>query len=172
MQPSGRHPDVEVDGVLGHRLEQVEDVQVEGAGDLLVAVAAQVDVAAPPELVPGQGVPLQQLVEPLGQPADPSTRRVAVLGNGPVLGGEQGHELLHRDRLAGAHVDGEVLGDEPRLPHRPPLHVSGWPSRVTRVRAACAMPTRVALVSTRSQTRSWPAEPVSTGTRWRPSSCR
>jgi len=41
-------------------------VQVEGAGDLLVAVAAQVDVAAAPELVPGQDVTLQQPVEPVG----------------------------------------------------------------------------------------------------------
>ena len=140
-------------------------------GDLLVAVAAQVDAAAPPELVPGQDVALQQLVEPVGQPLHPPAGRVARLGDGPVLGGVQRHQLLDGDRLALAHVDGEVLGDEAGLLHGPPLDgdSSGRPGP-----PGCGPPGRSA------PGRSWsppaairvssPLSPASTGTRWRPSS--
>ncbi len=67
VQPAGRDADVQVDGVLGVGLEQVEQVQVQRAD----AVEVGLDPAAAPQLRPAHGVFGQQFLE------------------GPGLGGEQ-----------------------------------------------------------------------------------
>ena len=116
-------------------------MQVEGAGDLLVAVAAQVDVAAAPELVPGQHVTLQQAGR-TRRPAAPRPRAASPASAiAWSLEGVERNELLHGDRFALAHVDGEVLGNEAGLLHGPPFDGDSLASWTTRVLAAWAIRT-------------------------------
>lgn len=60
VQAAGGDPDVQVHAVLRHRLQQVEDVEVE---DPLHLDVVDAELAAPPQPAPRERVPFQQGVE-------------------------------------------------------------------------------------------------------------
>ncbi len=60
------NPGIEVDRVLRHRLQQVEDVQVQDERD--AGIAPELQLALTPQIVPGLRVSFEQLGEPRGMP--------------------------------------------------------------------------------------------------------
>lgn len=105
VQPPGRNARVEVGGVLGVGLQQVEQVEVERHG----AVEVGLDPAAAPQFGPARGVGGGQLGEVGclgGQPVDRPPR----CSDGRVPRGGDGDGLLHGDRPAGSQLQGEQFG--------------------------------------------------------------
>ena len=78
VQPASRYARIDPGGVGRDRLQEVEHVEVHGQGGSLVAFLDG-DPEPTPQLVPGEGVPVEQLVE-TRRSADGSTGRVARLG--------------------------------------------------------------------------------------------
>nr|BFE79351.1 hypothetical protein GCM10020093_019520 [Planobispora longispora] len=60
MQAARGHARVQVGGVRGERLQQVEDVQVNGARD---PRAVDVEAGTAPQAAPGRPVPVEQFAE-------------------------------------------------------------------------------------------------------------
>lgn len=119
VKASSGNPDVEVDRVLGDRLEQVEHVEAEDPLGSLFGVS--IEEEASPQVVPSESVTLQEVVEPLG-PVRRLAGGEAALGDGRVPGREEGHDLLHGYGLACRKGEGQLVGHVARFLDQPPLH--------------------------------------------------
>src|ERR1019366_9434694 len=117
VQAAGRNSRVEVDAVLGDRLQQMKQVQPDDAQCLVVAL--DLDAGPLPEARPGPDVPVEQLVE-APHPGDAACRCHGWLTDGAVPGSEDGNHLVDGDRLAAADVDGEIVADPAWLGCRAP----------------------------------------------------
>ncbi len=117
VQAAGRNSRVEVDAVLGDRLQQMKQVQPDDAQCLVVAL--DLDAGPLPEARPGPDVPVEQLVE-APHPGDAACRCHGGLTDGAVPGSEDGNHLVDGDRLAAADVDGEIVADPAWLGCRAP----------------------------------------------------
>ena len=121
VQAAGRQTGVEVDVVWGDRLQQVEHRQpqraerVDGRG---AVPGAQLQPEPAPQLVPGQLVALQQLIE-RGCAGEQLGRRRPRLRDADVTGRDHGNDLLHRNRFTRPHRQLELVGDAARLPPAP-----------------------------------------------------
>src|SRR6478736_5189527 len=65
VQPSGGNADVETDGVVRHRLQEMEDLQVKYLRE--GAVVAELDAASFPDVAPAHDVTVEQVVETASQ---------------------------------------------------------------------------------------------------------
>src|SRR5690606_836466 len=93
VQAARGHAHVEVGGVGGQGLQDVEQVQVEHHGVLGVADG---HVAAAPQVPPRGGVAVEQAGE-VGGVFDGGTGRFPAVADRVVEGRVDGHDLLHRD---------------------------------------------------------------------------
>ena len=97
VQAAGGHAHVEVGAVLGDGLQQVEDVEGEDPAGLVVV--GDLDVEAPPQLVPAHLVLAKQLFERGGVPCVPAGG-LREFGDRVVARGRQRHDLLDGERPA------------------------------------------------------------------------
>ena len=107
VQAPGR--DAHIQAELRDGLEEVEGVQVDDLGQ--VVIGGEVDAAPAPQVAPGQGVAIQQLLERTGHAGRPLPGRREGFADGHVLGGEQRRHLLHHDLFAPSDIDPEALLD-------------------------------------------------------------
>lgn len=107
VQTARRHADVQLRGVRGERLEQVEEVQPQHRA----RAVRHVQLGVAPQLLPGRAMGVQQGHE-VRSAADPVEGGVRRLLDGRVVGGVQGDGLVDRDRPA-------VGQGEPQQPSRP-----------------------------------------------------
>ena len=99
VKAPGRYPDVEVDGIAGCRLQQMEDVEVEGQASLL-AITLDLEREALPQVVPLADVGVEELGE-AALSAVPRARFGQRIADRAVSRGEQADDLLDGDRLEG-----------------------------------------------------------------------
>jgi hypothetical protein len=107
VQPAGRHPDIQLDGVRREGLQHMEEMQPQD----LARLPRHVEIGPLPQGVPGVPVGDEQPgeVRRLADPVDGGLHRVADRG---VVRGVQGHGLLHRDR----HPVGDRHREQPAGP--------------------------------------------------------
>src|ERR1022692_4530172 len=110
MEAAGGYADIEIDGVAGRRLKQMEDVEVQGQSRL-AAVALEFERESIPQVVPFADVVIEEHGE--GTPA--ATPRGCFsqwIADRAVPRCEQGNDLLDGDRLKSLDVDGYFVSDE------------------------------------------------------------
>ncbi|GHE55863.1 hypothetical protein GCM10017771_78520 [Streptomyces capitiformicae] len=108
MQPPRGDADVQVGGVRGERLQDMEQMQPEDTAGL----AGHLQVGPAPQQVPRGEVGLQQLVE-AGCVTDPVHGCLQRIVDRRVAGGEQGDGLVHGDGTAGREGEAEPLDRAP-----------------------------------------------------------
>ena len=126
VQASGRHADIEVDRVVGDRLQQVEDVEVDDQARLFAAVL-EPQLEPLPKVVHADDVRLEQLLEP-GRAFERAARLAGRLGDRRIATGVEADDLVDRHRRARIEVDRDLVPDRPALrgvapafPERPPV---------------------------------------------------
>src|SRR3954454_18680612 len=110
MPASGRYADIEVGGVRGNGLQQVEDVQVEDRIGPLVGTV-HIDVEPVPGAEPSAFVSAEQRRKVVGSSHN-QVGIVTTLRDGAVAGGVKPGNLLHGYRLALLQLKPEMVGDE------------------------------------------------------------
>ena len=92
VQTAGRYANVEPDRVVRHRLQQMEDVQVQRARH--VTVGAELDARVFPELAPAHHVTLEQVLEGAGNAHEPVACLLARFADPLIARGEDRRDLL------------------------------------------------------------------------------
>ena len=95
--------------MLGHRLHEVEGVQIQHHGLVVVGSGGQMEPL--PEHVPGHLVRLQQVVE-RAEPPDPGSSRDAGLRDGVIARRVERDDLVDRAGDTFGDVEGDPLRDE------------------------------------------------------------
>ncbi len=121
VQAPGGYADVEVEGVAGGGLEQVEDVEVHGQPRQAASVV-HLEREAFPQIGPVTGVGMEELAEATDARA-PRARLGQRLADRAVLRSEEGDNFLDGDRLEGLNGQGQLVSDEAGLLHHPAFRV-------------------------------------------------
>ncbi len=100
---------VQIDGVVADRLEQVEDVEVQGHPPVGV-IGPELEIRSTPEMTPRQGMGLQKRLE-AGRLYDPLHRVRSGRGNREIPGSAQGDHLLRDHHLPFAKVHPHIVAD-------------------------------------------------------------
>ena len=116
VQAAGRHTGVEVGRAVGHRHQQMQQVQAHHPQRVRVVVER--DVETLPQVRPLADVSGPQ-VAVAAELAEQALRGVAGFGDAVVTAGEDGGHLLHRHRLAGLDGDDIVVSGASRLVDEP-----------------------------------------------------
>ena len=174
VQAPGRHAGVEVDGVRGHGLEQVEHVQVEDAGRPpgRRRRPGRCGSAATAGPRPGRGAPAARRT----RRGSRATRPRAASPGSAMARSREVYSATTFSTVTGSPSRTSTVRSWATKPgsvavRRPAA--TAWPSRTTRVRGRQGDPqTGTASSPPAARPSSSPASPSSTGARWRPSSAR
>ena len=119
---TGGHPDVELDGVGRHCLQEMEDVDPQLERRIGGLFLLDLEVAIVPEVGPGQRVRGQEVVKTPGL-AQRLLGLECGLGDGRIARGIEGHDLFDGKRVALPDRTGELLRDVIRMAVDLPLRV-------------------------------------------------
>src|SRR5215212_5831529 len=118
---SSRYADIQVGGMRGNGLQQVEDVQVEDRFGPFVG-AVHIDVEPVPSTAPGALVAAEQRRNVVGSGHN-YVGIVTTLGDSAVAGGVKRGNFLHGYRLALLQLEPQIVGDEARLIDQGAVHL-------------------------------------------------